>query len=393
LFLLLLILYEKLSTSVTPQRTPPLRHLVIAVSIRRRPSYNQSMNRTSVAIAGGGIIGLATALELTNAGCRVTVFDRNSAMSEASRAAAGMLAASDPENPPALRDLIRLSLSLYPEFLARVQALSATAIPVRTTRTLQGAHHAPPGARPLTQAEIQALAPGAVTDPWQFFLLEEQSFDPRDLAESLPKAARAAGVDLREHTSVHSAHPHAHGIHLETSAGPFSAGVFLNATGAWAPALHAALPVSPRKGHMLTAELPGPVQMECILRTPAVYIIPRGRRRYSIGSTLEDVGFDREVYPDHIQVLFSKAVEIWPPLREAAIAESWIGFRPGSEDDLPIIDRTAPGCWVATGHFRNGILLGPGTARVLSQWITGRPPEIDLAPFRCARFAASAVSS
>jgi glycine oxidase len=183
------------------------------------------------------------------------------------------------------------------------------------------------------------------------------------------------------------------GVAIVTAAGTFSAGAFLNAAGAWAPNLEPGLPVMPRKGHMLTAELPGPVQMECVLRTPEVYIVPRGGNRYTIGSTVEDAGFDRTVDPIRIHELYSRAAELWPPLREAGISETWIGLRPGSADGLPIIDQTAENRWVGTGHFRNGILLGPGTGRVLSQWMLGRAPEIDLSPFRVGRFVAASVSS
>ena len=183
------------------------------------------------------------------------------------------------------------------------------------------------------------------------------------------------------------------GVEIVTAAGTFSAGAFVNAAGAWAPALEPALPVIPRKGHMLTAELPGETQMHCVLRTPNVYIVPRGENRYTVGPTVEDAGFDRNVYPERVHELFLRAVELWPPLRDASIAETWVGFRPGSEDALPIIDRTAEPCWVATGHFKNGIMLGPGTGRALSQWILGRQPQIDLSAFRASRFVPSAVSS
>lgn len=351
------------------------------------------MNTADVAIAGAGIIGLASALELKAAGLSVVVFDQSEAMSEASRAAAGMLAADDPENPAELHDLAHLSLALYPEFLARVEALSGTAIPIRTTTTVQTVEHLPRGARALSDAELQALAPGAVTHHGPSVLLQEKSFDAWDLAETLPAAARAAGIDLREHAAV-SVVTHCNGgVELVTAAGTFSAAAFLNAAGAWAPVFDPALPVAPRKGHMLTAELPGEIQTQCVLRTPGVYIIPRGAHRYTIGSTVEEAGFDREVYPDLIHELFSRAVELWPPLRDANITETWIGFRPGSEDGLPILDQTTNHSWVATGHFKNGIMLGPGTGRVLSQWIRGEQPQVDLAPFRAARFAASAVSS
>lgn len=351
------------------------------------------MNPSEVAIAGAGIIGLATAMDFAAAGCKVTIFDQGEAMSEASRAAAGMLAGNDPENPSELRPLARLSLSLYPEFLDRVESLSGRKIPIRTTRTVQGAEHLPPGVSPLRDAELRRLAPQANTAGYHFFRIDEQSFDAWDLAESLPFAARAAGIDLREHTAVRSVRPGPNSVELETSAGSFSSGIFLNAAGAWSPILDSALPVFPRKGHMLTAELPGSIQMECVLRTPKVYIVPRGGNRYTVGPTVEDAAFDRTVDPERIRELFGRAVELWPTLRDASIAETWIGFRPGSEDGLPIIDRTADRCWVATGHFKNGIMLAPGTARVVSQWMLGRQPEIDLAPFRNARFVASPIFS
>jgi glycine oxidase len=350
------------------------------------------MNGCDVAIAGGGIIGLTTALELAAAGQKVTVFDRNEAMSEASRAAAGMLAGSDPENPPQLKHLARLSLSLYPGFLERVETLSGKRIPIRTRSTLQGVHTAPAGKQTLSAADLQDRAPRARMNGWQFLLLDEKSIDAWDLAEALPAAVRAAGIELREHTPVLSARDEDQNVQIATASGPFFAKRFLNATGAWAPSLEPDLPIMPRKGHMLTAELPGPVQMDCVLRTPEVYIVPRGGQRYTVGSTVEDAGFDRSVDPERIRPLFSKAVELWPALSDATIAETWIGLRPGSGDGLPIIDRLGTNHWIATGHFRNGILLGPATGRVLSQWILGRDPEIDLSAFRHDRFSALAAS-
>jgi glycine oxidase len=349
------------------------------------------MDHADVAIAGGGIIGLATALELARLGRKVTVFDRGEAMSEASRAAAGMLAGSDPENPPELSELAQLSLGLYPAFLSNIDRLCGRKIEIRTSLTVQGVRRPPRGATVLTDAEVQSLAPRAETAGWIFYRIDEESFDAWDLAEALPSAARAAGIDLREHCAVHGVRSTPSGVELETQNGRFTAGAFLNAAGAWSPSLEKGLPVSPRKGHMLTAELSGPLQMSCVLRTPAVYIVPRGANRYTIGPTLEDVGFDREVHPDCVHRLFEKAVELWPALRDARIAETWIGFRPGCPDGLPILDMTAPRCWIATGHFKNGIMLGPATGHILARWITGAEPGINLAPFRSARFAVSEV--
>ncbi len=355
-----------------------------------RPTI-EAMGFPDTAIAGGGLIGLATALELVAPGYKVTVFDRNEAMSEASRAAAGMLAGNDPDNPPELRKLAQLSLRLYPAFLARVEELSGIKIPIRTTQTVQGSRRLPAGVQALSDSEVRALAPQAAIADWHFFLLEEQSFDAWDLAEALPAAARAAGIEVREHTPVQTVRTVPQGVDVHTATGVVSAGTFINCAGAWSSEFDP-LPVAPRKGHMLTAMLPGPCQMHCVLRTPRVYIVPRGGGRYTVGPTVEDAGFDKQVLKEHIQELFHRAVELWAPLRDARIEESWTGLRPGSEDGLPILDHTEPNRWVATGHYKNGILLGPGTARVMSQWIQENQPELDLSPFRAARFANTPVS-
>ena len=349
--------------------------------------------RVDVAIAGGGIIGLSAALELAAAGLRVAVYERGQAMHESSWAAAGMLAADDPENPALLKLLSRLSIRLYPEFLARVEALSGEKIPIRTTRTLQGSSHLPDGYDPLSVTELAKLAPGLHSGPYNFFSLDEQSFDPRDLVLALPKAVRAAGVTLYEQTTVTAIHSGHGQVELETSAGPIIAKHFINAAGAWAAQLTSSLPVEPRKGQMLSVELSGPTQLACVLRTPELYIVPRGLGRYIIGATVEDAAFDKSVQPEAIHQLLADASALWPPLKQAQIVEAWAGLRPGTADHLPMIGSDGPNCWLATGHFRNGILLAPATARIMRELITGSETSIDLAPFRCDRFAAASVHS
>jgi len=188
-----------------------------------------------------------------------------------------MLAADDPENPALLKPLSRLSIRLYPEFLARVEALSGEKILLRTTRTLQGSSHLPDGYDPLSVTELAKLAPGLHSGPYNFFSLDEQSFDPRDLARALPKAVKAAGVALYEQTAVVAAHSKHGQVELETTAGPVIAQHFVNATGAWSAQLTPSLPVDPRKGQMLAVELSGSLQLERVVRTPELYIVPEAR--------------------------------------------------------------------------------------------------------------------
>jgi len=119
--------------------------------------------------------------------------------------------------------------------------------------------------------------------------------------------------------------------------------------------------------------------------------VPRGEGRIVIGATVEDAGFDKRVDEAAVARLLDEAAEIWPAVRQARIVESWAGLRPATADELPVIDACGEHCWVATGHFRNGILLAPGTARVLREMILGERLSVDVAGFRCGRFASSAV--
>ena len=92
-----------------------------------------------------------------------------------------------------------------------------------------------------------------------------------------------------------------------------------------------------------------------------MYLVPRGDGRVVIGATVERVGFDRRVEPEAIEKLRAQAAVLWPPVATAEVEESWSGLRPGTSDSLPLIGGTGqPQCFIASGHFRNGILLGAG---------------------------------
>jgi glycine oxidase len=344
------------------------------------------MQQLDVAIAGGGIIGLATALDLASAGQRVVVFERGHAMRESSWAAAGMLAANDPENPAVLRPLSQLSLSLYPEFLAAVERHSGRKITIHTTQTLQGSPTMPAGARQLIPEAIDPLAPGLRPGGMSFFLLDEQSIDPRDLVLALPLAAKAAGVTLLEQTAVTGITSHANSVDIQTTSGSWTASHFINAAGAWASDL-TAIPITARKGQMLLVESPAP--LAAVIRTPHLYLVPRTNRRIVIGATVEDAGYDRSIDPAAIAALHSAAAKLWPPIRDARIVDTWTGLRPASADSLPVIGEYGPHSWLALGHFRNGILLAPGTARLLRQMILSEPLAIDTGVFHPGRFAGS----
>lgn len=248
----------------------------------------------------------------------------------------------------------------------------------------------PKGYSELSALELEAIAPGLVADGLKFFSLDEESLDPRDLARALPKAVRAAGVVLLEDTEMTAASERGGAVEIETGSGRWAAERLIHASGAWAGRL-TGLPIVPRKGQMVVVEDADPEQLKVVLRTPDVYLVPRGEGRIVIGATVEDAGFDKRVDEAAVARLLDEAAEIWPAVRQARIVESWAGLRPGTADELPVIDACGEHCWVATGHFRNGILLAPGTARVLREMILGERLSVDVAGFRCGRFASSAV--
>ena len=370
---------------------------------------NSAENVYDAAIVGGGIIGLSAALALRDAGKRVLVLDQQQAMHEASWAAAGMLAANDPHNPAEMHALAVYSERLYPAFLERVKALSGREIPIRSRQTLEGLpkDESGPGRR-VTAEEMEALAPGLQAGlqggELVFWLMEESSLDPCDLTEILPGAIRAAGIELREHTQVlrveRDGDVHrltaAHRAGEKTEEAQFTARHVVFATGAWSAPVEHAPAVEPRKGQLVMLNLRGPEQTVCTLRVPGLYIVPRGDGNYVVGATLEDTGFDQSTSEPMIADLVRRAVALWPPLAGASRGPAWAGLRPMSADGLPVIGPLMPGekeptLWVATGHFRNGILLAPGTAHVLRDLILGRVPEVSMEGFGVSRFAATAV--
>jgi glycine oxidase len=349
-----------------------------------------------VIVGGGGIIGLSVALELARNGCRVRVLEKGRAMSEASWAAAGMLSANDPEHPAELARLAALSILLYPEYLSVIERLSGRPVPVRTQAAVVASglggefhSHDTVACPALSAQEAERRIPGLATDSRSFCWMEEPSLNPRDLCAALPLAAAAAGVELQQEAEVLAVTSRESAVEVKTQRGTVLAGTFVNCCGAWAGGVrHAgmerppAATVEPRKGQMLTVRVPPPLDLPYVLRSPEIYLVPRGDGLIAIGATVERAGFDRRVEPLVVERLRARASELWPPIASAPVVESWSGLRPGTPDELPLIGNAGvPRCWIATGHFRNGILLAPATALVVRQLLEGKPPEVSLAAF------------
>ena len=158
--------------------------------------------------------------------------------------------------------------------------------------------------------------------------------------------------------------------------------------GAWAGSFSTHhFPTRPVKGQMLAVASAQHDLVRHVIRTPEVYLVPRSDGRIVIGSTLEEAGFDKRIDADTIQHLHQAAIRLVPTLEAARVLEAWAGLRPGTPDDLPILGATnTPGYFVATGHFRDGILLTPVTALVMAQVITGAKPDYDISAFAPLRF-------
>jgi glycine oxidase len=338
-----------------------------------------------VIISGAGIIGVSLALELRRRGGDVLVLDSAEPGREASSAAAGMLSAVDPETPPLLKPLKRAGADLYPAFVEKLERSSSMKTDFRAGAiALFETSERPPQHRPLPAAELNTLEPALRAGGHAaYFVASENSIDPDLLMQAALKAARAAGVEIRANTAV--AEMRSAGAQVEVIAANhrFVARAAVNCQGAWAGA-----PVRPIKGQMLYLQpQPSPL-LNHVVRAPEVYLVPRSSGKILVGATVEDVGYDKTVVPEAIEKLRRDATRFVPALAAAPIVSSWAGLRPGTPDDLPLIGKTrTAGVFVATGHFRNGILLAPITGQIMADLIAGQAPAIDVRAFSPDRFA------
>ena len=344
-------------------------------------------------VVGAGIIGLSLAIELNKQGLRVLVVEKGEPGREASWAAGGMLCDFPAETPSGLRELATASARMYPEFVHELEDESGLKIDLRSVGTLVlsrvetiSAGHSPATAQAFEPA-LQILNN---PEPHLTALyIKERSVDPRHLTAAALAAARHRGIDFSsgDHVlAVEVADGKASGI--RTNKTRFAAGMVVNCAGAWAGQIGPhRFPTRPVKGQMLCVTMPQKEMVRHVVRTPEVYLIPRSDGRMLIGTTVEEAGFDKQTVPETILKLRQAAVDLVPKLADARILEAWAGLRPGTPDGLPILGATpTPGYFVATGHFRDGILLAPATARVMAEVILGRAPEYDLVAFSALRF-------
>jgi glycine oxidase len=359
---------------------------------------------TDIAIVGGGIIGLTTAYFLAREGRRVMVLDKSDFGQEASWAGAGILPAKNCVSAPTAFEQLRAhSVGLFPALSRELQERTGIDNGYRRCGGLEFLdladdghteewHSDMPAAVPLSCEVLFQLEPHLALDLGPVLHLPEmaQVRNPRHL-KALQAACKSLGVLLKPQCPVLSLDRSGQRIvSLQSPDGPVYADSYLIAAGAWTDELLGLLGwqagIQPIRGQMVLLSAPS-VSVHQILLCGPRYLVPRGDGRILVGSTEEDVGFDKQNTAIAVQELLSLACRLVPDLRSAKVDRCWSGLRPGSPDALPFLGRV-PGCdnlFLASGHYRAGIQLSPGTGQVMSELMLGRPTTVPLDPFRLDR--------
>jgi thiazole synthase len=358
-----------------------------------------------ISIIGGGIIGLALAVELKQRGVSVTVISRDSQQA-AALAAAGMLAPQAERIPAgAMFDLCVRSRSLYPDWTSKLEALTGLDTEywpcgILSPRTADDvADRTDPNATAhwFDRDAIHRLQPGlgsSIVGGWWF--PEDGQVNNRAVYRALQAAARELEIDIREGVSVEGiVQQNGRITSLQTSHGSVSADRYVMATGAWTHQ-YLPLPVVPRKGQMLAVRAPvvsGTRSLNRVLFGRDTYIVPRRDGSIVVGATSENVDFTPGNTPAGIHALLDRAIALYPGLRDATIEELWWGFRPATPDENPLLGYGhCHNLIFATGHYRNGILLAPITAQLIADLITSDRADPLLATFDPHRFDRSTLT-
>jgi len=370
----------------------------------------RDMGTSDVIVIGGGIIGCAIAYALAKEGVRVRLLERGEPGREASQAAAGMLAPQSevmhaPEGP--FFELCRASLRLYPDFVAEIEDATGLAIEYRREGALFLAFDFAEGEVLAAAYEKQKAAGLAVEDltaeevrrrepalsesvHLALFLPEDHHVDNRRLMEALILAAQRRGVELMAGCPVLGlVREKGRVIGVRTSQEIYTAASVINCAGAWAatidPEGRPSFPVKPIRGQILVLHARAPL-LEHVVHSAYCYIVPRRDGRLLIGSTMEDVGYEKRVTAEALLRLLTAARQVLPAIERCTFVEAWAGLRPATPDHLPILGEAEAGLLIATGHFRNGILLAPITARLITELVVSGRTSVDITPFRPQRF-------
>ena len=375
--------------------------------------------RSETVVVGGGVVGLAVAYELARRGREVLVLDRDDLPGVATRAAAGMLA---PTSEADLTDRVMLDLELdslarYPEFVAALESVSGEACGYRTEGTLWVALDRDQDgelerlasmqrakglvARQLTIEETLGREPhlsGRIVAG--LLAPDDYQVDPRALSAALVAAIGRLGGRVLAGSRVTRVEYAAGHVEAVTGVGPSGAfevraDTVVLAAGVWTEDVSAPMPplgLRPVKGQLV--RLSGPELVRHIVRSPEVYLVPRRGGELLVGATMEEQGLDASPTAGAVLDLLREAWRLLPAVYDLALTEVSVGFRPAVRDHRAVIGATATrGLYVATGHFRNGVLLAPATAHHLAEWIVSGTAPVALAAFGVDRLSSPAVAA
>jgi glycine oxidase len=342
----------------------------------------------SVGIVGGGVIGLSIAWELVRRGEDVTVYDADPTRG-AGLVAAGMLAPTGEANfgEEALQALMLESMRRWPTFAAELETATGMELGYRTDgsllvaltdddiaevrRLIEYYRRAGTPIEPLTGRRLRELEPmlsprvrGGALAPG------DHQVDPRLVLRALRTLPiRFASTNVDDLSTVRD-------------------DVTIVANGAGAAVL-TGLPIRPVKGQLL--RLRGAVPLiRHVIRGVAlgrhVYLVPRADGELVVGATEEERGADTTVTAGGVLDLLRPAADLLPGVAELALTETLAGLRPGTPDNAPVLGRLRDNILIATGHYRNGVLLAPVTARVIADLITNTSVSVDISAFGAGRF-------
>ncbi len=374
-------------------------------------------SRTADAIIiGGGLIGCTIALRLAQARLRVCVIDRGNPGTEASAAAAGMLAPQgETIEPEAFYELCAASRDLYPEFVRQIEERSGekvdyhrdgavlVGIDDRECRELEELHDAqsrrglpvemlkPEQAR----TRVKGLSPNMQS---ALFIAGDHWVDNERLTQAAIKACRRVGVTFCAGRPV--ARINLRGGRVESveaaflsggeATSRFTAEHFVLAAGCWSAGLveplSIKLPMQPCRGQVI--EFEAPQDLPLVVRAGHHYLVPRPGRRIIAGTTAEYVGFEKAVTGEGLQSILEGVSRIAPFVQTLRLRRTWSGLRPDTADHLPILGRgEIPNLTYATGHFRNGILLAPITGEIVADLIAKGTTSRPIEAYRPSRFS------
>jgi glycine oxidase len=367
------------------------------------------LSAKKVIIVGGGVIGLSIAHQLLTRGIKSIVLERGPFAKEASWAGAGYLdLRAAAQVGGAYYDLCRLSFDLFPGWVDRIQKESGLDCELLESGSLDLAFddkdekgigvlekklkQKGSEGRWLTALEAREMEPG-LSDRVQsaFYLGETRQVRPPRLTRALLRSLQTQGVVLRELEMVQSFLARGRTIFgVKTNKETLEADAVILATGAWSglwgEKFKRVIPVKPVRGQaVLFQSQPG--FLKHILFSPLAYLVPRKDGRIYVGSTLEEVGFDKSTTSSGLEQLKRGALRALPGLSEVLMDDSWAGLRPGSPDGWPFLGKLPDweGVWLAAGHFTHGLLLSAVTGELIAQDVLGEKPSVDLAPFALGR--------